>query len=289
MKRPTTGAVHRALGHHADGPSTADGPGSRRRRPRRIGFAACVPCCTASCSDTRCPAFMPTAAGWSGPRRRDRSRRRASGHGRPRLPRDRARDVAEVVVGLGRAGHHLDAARPCPAAAGPRYVDLLVDGQVSRRCRRRARTRWSSSAPASARLDAQPAEDAAQVVDLVDAAVPLAGAERSLLGVGRALDEDGVGRAGPRAQLAPDALLEAVRVAVELVPTVVAGWPGPAPGYCSVTVFWNSWLERHREAAEEPALVTRASTLPSDDGSASTSTVLLTAVPATVAWRDGSR
>src|SRR6478672_13218925 len=74
--------------------------------------------------------------------------------------------------------------------------------------------------PGRARLDAQPAQDAAQVVDLVDAAVALTGAEALVLGVGRALDVDRVGRAGPGAQLAPDALLQPVRPAVQLVPTV---------------------------------------------------------------------
>src|SRR4051794_38058876 len=84
-----------------------------------------------------------------------------------------------------------------------------------------------------ARLDAQAAEDAAEVVDLVDAAIALARAEaalatlveRGVVVVGT-LDEDRVGRAGPRAQLAADALLEAVRVAVELVTTVEAGRRG---------------------------------------------------------------
>src|SRR6478672_5756025 len=79
-------------------------------------------------------------------------------------------------------------------------------------------------------LDAPPAQDAAQVVDLVDAAVALAGAEALAVAVGvggvavgRALDVDRVGRAGPGAQLAPDALLQAVGPAVELVATVEAG------------------------------------------------------------------
>ncbi len=77
-----------------------------------------------------------------------------------------------------------------------------------------------------ARLDAEPAQDAAQVVDLVDAAVALAGAVALVVGVRRALDVDRVRRAGPRAQLAADALLEAVGPAVELVPAVEAGRGG---------------------------------------------------------------
>ncbi|MGX1118770.1 hypothetical protein RKD37_004133 [Streptomyces ambofaciens] len=71
-------------------------------------------------------------------------------------------------------------------------------------------------------LDAQAAQDAAGVVDLVDAAVPLARRVALLVGVVRALDVDGVGGAGPGAQLAADALLQAVRMAVELVPSVEA-------------------------------------------------------------------
>ena len=47
-------------------------------------------------------------------------------------------------------------------------------------------------------------------------------------------DEDGVGRAGPRAQLAADALFQAVGVTVELVAPVETN--GPSKGYCSVTV-----------------------------------------------------
>ena len=66
--------------------------------------------------------------------------------------------------------------------------------------------------PRRARLDAQAAEDAAQVVDLVDAAVPLAGEYCAVGRVVTALDVDGVRGARPGAQLAADALLEPVRV-----------------------------------------------------------------------------
>src|SRR5690606_36082660 len=72
---------------------------------------------------------------------------------------------------------------------------------------------------------AQPPEDAAQVVDLVDAAVALAGAVTLTalrVGVACALDVDGVGGAGPGTELAADALLQAVGPAVELVPAVEA-------------------------------------------------------------------
>ncbi len=90
-------------------------------------------------------------------------------------------------------------------------------------------------------LDAQPAEDAAQVVDLVDRAVPLAGREARLLGVVGALDVDGVGRAGPGAQLAADALLQAVRVPVEHVPAVVARRRSASspPGTARSSTFLN--------------------------------------------------
>src|SRR5690606_23868013 len=73
-----------------------------------------------------------------------------------------------------------------------------------------------------ARLDAQAAHDAPEVVDLVDAAVPLAGRVPLGLGVVRALDVDGVRGAGPGAQLTADALLQAVRPPVQLVPPVEA-------------------------------------------------------------------
>src|SRR6478736_260722 len=69
--------------------------------------------------------------------------------------------------------------------------------------------------PGRAGLDAQAAADAAQVVDLVVLAVPLTRREALLFGVVAALHEDRVGRAGPRAQLAADTLLQAVRVPVQ--------------------------------------------------------------------------
>ena len=77
-------------------------------------------------------------------------------------------------------------------------------------------------------LDAQSAADATQIIDLIDLPVALAGGVALIGGVVGSLDVDGVGRAGPRAQLAADALLQAVGVAVELVASVVArrGRPG---------------------------------------------------------------
>src|SRR5262249_16360906 len=53
------------------------------------------------------------------------------------------------------------------------------------------------------------------------------GREPLLLGVVRALDEDGVRGTGPRAQLAADALLQTVRPPVQLVPPVETRRCGP--------------------------------------------------------------
>src|SRR5690606_6885414 len=71
-------------------------------------------------------------------------------------------------------------------------------------------------------LQTQPAEDTPGVVDLVRLGVALPGRVPLLLGVVGPLDVDGVGRAGPGAQLTADALLQPVRVPVEDVPAVVA-------------------------------------------------------------------
>src|SRR5690606_1891382 len=61
-------------------------------------------------------------------------------------------------------------------------------------------------------LQAEPAADATGVVVLVDLRVPLAGRVPLPLGVAGTLHVDGVGGAGPGAQLAADALLQPVRV-----------------------------------------------------------------------------
>src|SRR5438105_2778774 len=76
-------------------------------------------------------------------------------------------------------------------------------------------------------LDAEVAVDAAQVVDLVDEPVALPRRNR---GVGRVVgtaDVDALGGADTGAQLAADALLHPVLVAVEDVPAVEAGGLGP--------------------------------------------------------------
>src|SRR3972149_1567254 len=67
---------------------------------------------------------------------------------------------------------------------------------------------------------AEAAEDAAQHIDLVGAGVALAGRIARLVGVLRRLHEDRVGGAGRRAQRAPNALLQAVVVALQLVATL---------------------------------------------------------------------
>ena len=79
-------------------------------------------------------------------------------------------------------------------------------------------------------LDAEVAVDAAQVVDLVDEAPALAGADRVVGRVVGAPHVDAAGRTDPGAQLAADALLHAVLVPVEDVTAVEAdaAW-GPSP------------------------------------------------------------
>ena len=80
---------------------------------------------------------------------------------------------------------------------------LVIAGQRQGACR--------------AGLHAEAAHDAAQVVDLVVLRVPLPRADRRCRIVVLALDPDRVGRARVGAQLAPDALLQAVVVPVEAV------------------------------------------------------------------------
>src|SRR5207247_9101503 len=78
--------------------------------------------------------------------------------------------------------------------------------------------------PRGARLHTQAAHDAAQVVDLVVLRVPLPRRHGILRVVVGAFDPDGVGRTRVGAQLAPDALLQAVRVAVQAVAADVRTW-----------------------------------------------------------------
>src|SRR5207248_9584674 len=71
-------------------------------------------------------------------------------------------------------------------------------------------------------LDAEIAMDTAQIVDLVDEAVPLAGRNRVVGRVVGAAYIDAPRRAHTRAQLAPDAFLHAVLVPVEDVTAMTA-------------------------------------------------------------------
>src|SRR5215212_988914 len=125
---------------------------------------------------------------------------------------DRRRAVGGVDVrrGLG------------PGGDGGEQVGLVVDQPLAGLGRQLVRV-GHGQGPGRAGLDAQAAEDAAVVVDLVDGRVPLPDRVAGLRGVVGPLDVDGVGRAGVGAQLAADAPLQAVRVAVELVAAVEPG------------------------------------------------------------------
>src|SRR5215218_4749555 len=125
---------------------------------------------------------------------------------------DRRRAVGGVDVGrgLGPGGH------------GGEQVRLVVDQPLAGLGRQLVLVRHGQG-PGRAGLDAQAAEDAAVVVDLVDGRVPLPDRVAGLRGVVGPLDVDGVGRAGVGAQLAADAPLQAVGVAVELMAAVEPG------------------------------------------------------------------
>src|SRR6201999_2842352 len=135
-------------------------------------------------------------------------------------------DVAAVVVGVGGAfspgvrhrGHALEHRSQqvllLVDQVGPVVVGhLIVVGHRQRASR--------------AGLDAQPASDTAQVIDLIDAAVAFARRKAGFVGVVGAFDVDRVGWTRPRAQFAPDAFLQAVGVTVELMAAVVAGHHRP--------------------------------------------------------------
>src|SRR3954469_8340886 len=150
----------------------------------------------------------------------DRARLEAADVARPvvgRAHRGQAEEVGLLVVAEAARVRRLLHARQ----QRTQQVVLVVD-QVGAVVVRQLELVGHRQRPGRARLDAQAAQDAAQVVDLVDAAVALTGAEALVVGVGGTLDVDRVGRAGPGAQLAPNALLQAVGPAVELVPAVEA-------------------------------------------------------------------
>src|SRR3954464_8909826 len=106
-------------------------------------------------------------------------------------------------------------------------------------------------------LHAQVAVDAAQVVDLVDEAVALTGTDRRVRRVVLAPHVDATGRAHAGAQLAADALLHAVLVAVQHVPAVeplglvplAALVLGVGPGDA---IALADLAEGDREAVQEP-------------------------------------
>src|SRR5689334_19471276 len=123
----------------------------------------------------------------------------------------RLADLAAVVRLVVGAVRHGVRRRQHARAQRRQQLLLLVDQPAAVAVRELVLVRHRQRA-GRARLDAQPAEDAPQVVDLVDAAVPLAGRVPLVVGVVGPLDVDRVGGAGPGAQLAADALLQAVRV-----------------------------------------------------------------------------
>src|SRR5438046_2257172 len=90
-------------------------------------------------------------------------------------------------------------------------------------------TAQSISGPPRARRHAQVAVDAAEGGDLVDEAVPLARRDRRVGRVVSAAHVDAPGRAHPGTQLAADAFLHAVLVAVEDVAAVEPEGLGPLP------------------------------------------------------------
>src|SRR6266704_3229753 len=147
--------------------------------------------------------------------------RRPAAPGRPREPRwpgaapTPAPPTPARARPAGRSGRWSAARRRrrCAAGAWPRPGPAPAAAPCRRPGRRDA---------GRARLDAQPAEDAAVVVDLVDGGVALAHRPALLGGVFGPLHVDRVGRAGIGAQLAADAALQAVVVAVEQVAAVEA-------------------------------------------------------------------
>src|SRR5262249_26323480 len=189
-------------------------------------------------------------AGWRG--RRRRRRRPGGGRGRRRRWRPRRspalallgrpNPIAELggpqdlplVVGVTRRRRHphprarlvvLAAAPQLPGhpAGVPVVVDeqlvLRVDAVVAVREGELEQLRLGDRF-CGTRLDAHIAVDAAEIVDLVDEPVPLAGRDGRVGGIVGAPHVDAPGRTDTRAELAADALLHAVLVAVEDVAAV---------------------------------------------------------------------
>src|SRR2546423_2815947 len=155
---------------------------------------------------------------------------------------------ADVVVLLVLAQPHV-VRRLLHAGQQRREQHLLGEDEVAPAVRGQLVLVAHGQRTGRAGLDAQPAEDATGVVDLVRGGVALAGRVPGGLGVVAALDVDRVRRAGPRAQLAADALLQPVRVAVEDVPAVEPG-RGRSP-YLRV-LLGDHLLEHVREGDSEP-------------------------------------
>src|SRR5262249_14473439 len=206
---------------------------------------------------SRCPAVIGLPGYRHPPRRRRPTRCRSRAAGRPGAgpPRVLVPRGARGPAGPGGRAGLLVLAVPClggRSAGGPEQVVVALAVPEPHRVRRRLHAGLQRRQqlllgpdqvlPAVVRdlgivghgqragragLHAQAAEDAAQVVDLINDAVALARGVALLRRVVRALHVDGVGRAGPGAQLAADAFLQAVGPAVELVTAVEPGRGGP--------------------------------------------------------------
>src|SRR3954471_3649472 len=195
-----------------------------RSSPSPAAAPSAPPCGPAPCRSR--PGSSPARASRTRPavRRPWRSSVATSLHGAVRVLRralryDGRTGQTEVVVLLGRAQLHLVRRLLHAREQRRQQVLLLVDEGLTAGVGQLVLV-GHGERPGRAGLDAQTAEDAAQVVDLVDASVPLARREPAALGVVRALDVDRVRRTRPRAQLTADALLQPVRPAVQLVPAV---------------------------------------------------------------------
>ena len=103
-------------------------------------------------------------------------------------------------------------------------------------------------------FNAQTTEDAAQVIDLIHAAIALTWGEALFLGVLRTLDEDRIRRTGPGAQLAPDALLQTVWVAVQLVATMKTRLNRKIATALDLGVLLGVDLLEHRHEGDTKAL-----------------------------------
>ena len=141
-------------------------------------------------------------------------------HRRPRDATEIGANTQNTTLSSGTYGPPCPPGR-CPSGGRRLEQALLGPDRVLARGERHLVVARERERARRAGLDAEAAHDAAQVVDLVVLRVPLPGADRVLGVVVLALDPDRVGRARVRAELAPDALLQAVVVAVQQVPADV--------------------------------------------------------------------